>query len=554
MKITSIPQIYRNVNRWGEILTILSKYGLADWISRFDLSFAKGFFKARDGDTLAHLSREKRIRLAMEELGPAFIKLGQILSTRPDQIGVVLATELQRLQTEVPADDAAVVRARIETELGQTIAELFADFDECPLASASIGQVHRARLHNGDDVVVKVQHRGIENQVRVDMDILMGLAQFAERIPELQPYRPQAAAAEFQRTLRRELDFTREARNLTQFAVNFASNPHVRIPRLYSHLSTKRVMTIEWLDGVKLADVDPDSHPEFDLGALAEYGAEMYVEMIFHHGFFHGDPHPGNLMLLEDNTIGLLDFGMVGRLDDSLREGIEDMLMAIVSNDGQQLTSLVMRVGATPPNLDEAALSIDLTDYVAHYGNQPIDSFDLAGALTEMIEIVQRYHIVLPAGMALLLKVLVMLEGTVHLLEPQFSVMELIQPYQKKMLMRRMSPGRQVKKMRRIYSEVEQLAEVLPRRVRDILQQVQSGKFDVHLDHRGLEPSVNRLVLGMLASALFLGSSLMLTRNVWPIGGVSVPGAFGCAVSVALGLRLLRAISKSGRLDRRRDR
>ena len=186
MKITTIPQVYRNVNRWGEILTVLSKYGLAGWISRFDLSFAKGFFKNRDGAKLAHLSRETRIRLSLEELGPTFIKFGQILSTRPDQIGLPLAEELQKLQTQVPADDVQTVRARIESDLGQPIDTIFADFDNEPLASASIGQVHRARLHNGNDVVVKVQHAGIEERVRVDMEILSGLAQLAERIPELE--------------------------------------------------------------------------------------------------------------------------------------------------------------------------------------------------------------------------------------------------------------------------------------------------------------------------------------------------------------------------------
>ena len=214
----------------------------------------------------------------------------------------------------------------------------------------------------------------------------------------------------------------------------------------------------------------------------------MYLEMIFHHGFYHGDPHPGNLVVLPDGAIGLLDFGMVARLDEQLREDIEDMLMAIVSQDSQQLTSLVMRLGSVPPGLDEPALSVDLAEFISHYANQPIEAFDLAGALCEMIEIIQRYRIVLPPSFAMLIKVLVMLEGTARMLQPNFSLMELMQPYQKKMLRRRLSPARQMRKARRIYSEVEKLAEVLPRRLRDILQQVESGKFDVHLDHRGLEP------------------------------------------------------------------
>ena len=309
---------------------------------------------------------------------------------------------------------------------------------------------------------------------------------------------------------------------------------------------------MEWLDGTRLCDPALRQMPNIDVKQVTRHGAEMYLDMIFHHGFYHGDPHPGNLVVLPGGAIGLLDFGMVARLDERLREDIEDMLLAIVSQDPQQLTSLVMRLGSVPPGLDEPALSVDLAEFVNHYANQPVDSFDLAGALGEMIEIIQRYRIVLPPSLAMLMKVLVMLEGTARMLQPNFSLMELLQSYQKKMLLRRLSPGRQIRKARRIYSEIEKLAEVLPRRLRDILQQVESGKFDVHLDHRGLEPSVNRLVLGLLTSSLFLGSSLLISRDVWAIHNVSVPGTLGVLYSAFLGWRLLRAIGKSGRLDRRK--
>jgi ubiquinone biosynthesis protein len=263
---------------------------------------------------------------------------------------------------------------------------VFVDFDTTPLASASIGQVHRARLAAGygdatADVVVKVQHFGIERRMAVDLDILAGLAQLAEMLPELACYRPQAMVAEFRRVVRRELDFAREARNLDQFARNFRRNRHVRIPRCYPVLSTQRVLTMEWLDGWRFSDphLGRDSH--CDLGLVARHGAEMYLEMIFHHGFYHADPHPGNLILLADGTIGLLDFGMVGRLDEALREDIESMLLAIVTQDAQMLTSLVMRLGAVPPGLDEAALSVDLSEFVARL-MKPIAPTKKAGEVT----------------------------------------------------------------------------------------------------------------------------------------------------------------------------
>ncbi len=551
MRIRAIPQIYRNANRWGEILSILSKYGLAGWLSRFEFAAGKNWLKNRSGEVLANQSRETRIRLALEELGPTFIKLGQIMSTRPDIVGGVLADELEKLQTKVPADSHSQVTQIIQDELGQSFDEIFAEFSTEPVASASIGQVHRARLNTGEEVAVKVQHHDIHHLVSVDLDIFMGLAQLAERLPELRSYRPCTTAAEFQRALRRELDFTRERRHLEQFATTFEEDERVKIPRVFPAYCSDRVLVMEWLDGIPLSAPERARAAGIDLATVTRNGAEVYLEMIFQHGVYHADPHPGNLLLMADGGIGLLDFGMVVRVEVGLREDIEDLLLAIVEQDADRLVAVVMRVGAVPMGLDETSLSLDLSDFVAHYAHQSVDQFELTAALTEMFDLMRRYEILLPAPMALLLKVLVMLEGTAQRLQPNFSLMEVLEPYQRKIVARRLSPARQLRKAKRLAYEMQQLAEVVPRRLRDILQQVQSGRFDVHLDHRGLEPSVNRLVLGMLTSALFLGSVLLVTHQVWPFREVSVPGALGLGLSAAMGLRLLRAISKSGHLDRR---
>jgi ubiquinone biosynthesis protein len=553
VKLTALPQYLRNSTRAVEVVSILSKYGLANWVSRLDSRFADGLFKSPNGEVLASYKPEVRIRLALTELGPTFIKLGQILSTRPDLVGVEVAAELSKLQADAPADTFEQVRQTIEAEMGQALEEIFAEFEAAPLASASIGQVHRARLVSGERVVVKVQHAGIEHKIRKDLDILAALAELAELIPEFKNYRPRETTAEFQRTLLRELDFGREERNMQEFAANFADDPRVHIPQTFAEQTTGRVLTMEELAGIKLSQPERLLAAGADLTEMSRRGAELYMEMIFTHGFYHADPHPGNILILDGGVIGLLDYGMVGRIDESLREDIEEMLVAIVDQDPVHLTSIITRIGKVPAGLDTSALSVDVADYVSQYANRRLDEFRLGAALNDMTELVRRYHIMLPARVALLIKVFVMLEGTSQLLSPRFNLIQVIAPYQKKMIWRRLSPARQVRKLRRLYRELELLAQVLPRGIVDILEQVQAGKFDVHLDHRGLEPSVNRLVFGLLTSSLFLGSTLLLSRQVPPlVRGVSVLGAAGCAISLLLGLRLVRAINKSGHLDRKR--
>ena len=264
--------------------------------------------------------------------------------------------------------------------------------------------------------------------------------------------------------------------------------------------------------------------------------------------------------VLPGGVLGLIDFGMVGRIEERLREDIEEMLLAIVQRDVVLLTSLIKRVGTVPPNLDESAMRGDIADFVETYANQPLQQFDVSGALNEMMQIIRKYHVTLPAQVGLLIKTLVTLEGTVKSLSPDFSLLEVMQPFHRRLIMRRLSPARQIRKIRRIYVQLENLAEVLPGRIVEILDQVQRGKFDVHLDHRRLGPSVNRLVLGMLASALFLGSSILLSQRVPPLlfpgepvlgmKDLSLLGLTGSSVAILVSLRLLRAIGKSGHLDR----
>lgn len=551
MRLSSIPQIYRHFHRWREILRVLSKYGLAEGLSRLGPEFAKDLIKTPAGDVIARHPFETRVRLALTELGPSFVKLGQALSTRPDVVGPALASELQELQEHAPADPPEAITRILCQELGRPWEEVFARFDFEPLASASIGQVHRAALHDGSPVAVKVQHLDIQRKLEVDLEIVLGLAQWAERVPELADYRPRAIATEFQRTVRRELDFRREARQMQEFARQFAGNPAVHIPRVYPEFSSRRVLTMEFVEGIKLADTQRLAAASIDLEEVARRGAEMYMAMIFTHGYYHADPHPGNLLLMEGNVIGLLDFGMVGRIDARLQEDLAEMLLAVANEDAEHLASVIVRVGAVPADLDRASLSVDLADFLAHYATQSLADFDLSAALNELVEIIRRYHVVLPARLALLLKTLVTLDGTGKLLSPRFSLMQVMQPYQRKMLWQRFSPRRQARRMRRWYYETRHLLESLPGGLVEILQQIQSGKFDVHLDHRGLEPSVNRLVLGLLTSALFVGSAMLVANHVQPlIYGVSVPGAAGCLLALLLGFRVWRAISRS--IGRRR--
>jgi ubiquinone biosynthesis protein len=533
-------QLTRHARRVGEVAGILAKYGLADWLSSSGFELPKKYLVSSDGDRLTDNTRSERIRMAVAELGTTYIKLGQMLSTRGDLVGWEIADELAKLQTDVRPDAVDVTLATVAAELGKPASEVFAEFAEEPMASASIGQVHRARLHDGTDVVVKIQHPDIESRIRVDLEILLVLAEFAERSTELKRYQPARVVSEFQRTLLRELDFKREERNLQEFTGHFAKNKEVRFPSVFSEFSTGRVLTMEMLEGVSFRDADQLPNLLVSRDEIARRGAILWMDMIFRDGFYHADPHPGNLIIMRDGTLGVLDCGMVGRMDDNLREHVEELLVCVANQDGPSLARILMRLCNAGGDFDEGAFAADITDFISFYGSQPIEHFQLGNALNEIARCISRYRLVLPSALAQVLKVLIMLDGTAKLLNPKLNLIEIIGPYQHRILLRQLSPRRQFKKLSRLITEWRYVANELPGGLMRVMKELQDGKFDIHLEHRRLEPAVNRLVMGMVVSALFLGSSMLLSNKVPPLlYGHSILGLGIFLVSGALGLRLI---------------
>jgi ubiquinone biosynthesis protein len=550
VEVTDLPRLVRNTARFHEVVSVTMKYGIAPWLGGIRTEWVQRHLRTTDGQQISDLPEATRVRMALTELGTTFIKLGQILSTRSDLIGPELAEELSKLQSSTPPDSVEQVNDLITEELGAAPDRVFEQFDPVPFASASIGQVHHAVLKDGTPVVVKVQHTGIEERVRNDLEILIQLAELAEHYSQdIARYRPLATAREFARTLRDELDFTREQRNLVRFTRNFRDDPMIAIPASYPQCCSRRVLTMGCLNGIELTDGKALRASDFDLADIAKRGANMFLQMIFRDGFYHADPHPGNLMVLPDSAVGLLDCGMVGRVDEELREQIEDLLMAAIDRDSKRLQECVVELGEVPTDFDRTMLQNDLVNFVDDYGGQSIDEFDLSGSLNGMIEIIRKHHILLPSKVSLLIKMLVMLEGTAHQLSPDFNLIELLEPYRVESIKRRLSPQRVWRKLQAAQRDWTRLAETLPSDVSDIMNRIRRGSFNINLEHRKLDSITNRLVLGILTAALFVGSASLWSNDVPPrLGTVSLPGSIGCAVAVYLGFTLVRAIKKSGNL------
>jgi ubiquinone biosynthesis protein len=554
MEFQAAAQIPGELLRAQDVVRVLLKYGLAGWMKGTEWEPARRLLTSHSGEILTDQSFPIRLRLALTDLGTTFVKLGQVLSTRPDLVGHEIAQELSSLQSQTPADSAAIAASVIEKELGRPISECFKEFTPEALASASIGQVHLARLPNNRQVVVKVQHPGIEGTIRRDLNILSKLAALAELREELKRYQPAAIVREFRQTMLRELDFRREMRNLQQFRQSFADDQTVVFPKPYPELTSGRVLTMTYLEGISVGDAEHLHRSHINGEEMARLGAAVFVRMIFRDGFYHADPHPGNLLVLPKKRVGILDGGMVGRIDDELRERIIEILLAAAERDAHRLAEVIAVVCKAPANLDRGGLSADLLEVFGQFGMQSIDQFDVSGALTAVTRIIHEYKLVMPSRLSMLIKCLIILEGTGKALSPKFNLAGLLEPYRQEYLLQQFSPQAWFRKARRMHRDLQVLIEAVPRHSSTILEKMSSGNFAIKLSHTLLESAVNRLVYGVCVGALFLGSALMWSLRAPPtLHGVSVLGALGAATAAALGANLIWTIHRWEVSRRRRE-
>lgn len=526
--------------RYAEVAQILVRHGFGSVAARMGL----GRLNLGSGPVRSEeLSNPERLRRALEELGPTFIKLGQVLSTRPDMLPPDYLRELSKLQSSAPEVPAAIIRSLIEQELGETPEKLFASFSDAPLASASIGQAHAATLHDGTAVVIKVRRPGVVAAVQEDLEILQNLAQQVSRNwAAVADYNLEAISASFAATLRDELDYLQEGRNAERFAKNFADDPSIHIPKIYWATTTSRVLTIERIFGLKIDDEEVLAMPAAEKNILADLAAKAAVKMIFEDGFFHADPHPGNLFVESSSRIALIDFGMVGEVDKELRGHLGNLLLALSSNDADRIARALVELSINRPTTDRAKFRQDIRRFIKTYQGRPLGQIEISPLIEQILGIVRNHHLQLPSDIAMLTKMIFMTEGMGARLNPNFNLGTVVKPYASRLAFDRAIPHDFAHNLSQWGLDAAVLAADLPERFRSLVDHLDDG-VEVHLRAAELAPLVaraerigNRLVAGMIAAAFLRGigeltaadqDKLRTWQNPLVAGGVGVVAALG---------------------------
>ena len=558
-KIGIIGKTYRHIQRYRQILTVLFKYGFGDLVHTLKieqyLEIGLQMISRKRREKIETLSRAERVRMAMEELGPTFIKMGQILSTRPDLLPVEFIQELGKLQDHVPPFEYAQVKDIIERELGVPLGQLFKDFEETPLASASIGQVHRARLVDGDEVVVKAQRPGIRKTIEVDLEIMLHLATLMERhLKAMEIHRPTRIVEEFARTLEKELDYTIEAAHTERFAMQFIGDTTVYVPKIYREATTSRVLTMEYVSGIKASEIARLDEAGLDRREIARRGFDLIMKQVFVHGFFHADPHPGNIFILPGNVICYLDFGMMGRIGRKSREHFADLIMNIVRRDEVKVTDALVRLTISDEEPNHNALERDVAEFIDQHFYRPLKELDLGKLLHQLLEMAARHRLTVPPDLFLMIKALSTAEGVGRVLDPDFDATERAAPFVRRIQLQRLHPKRVAEDIYDSGSDFLHLIKEIPGELREILRQARQGRVKIEFEHRGLENMLsthdrisNRLAFAIVLASLIIGSSLIVLSGIPPKWhGIPVIGLAGFIIAGVMGLWLLFSIIRRG--------
>jgi ubiquinone biosynthesis protein len=560
-KIGVIGRTYRHLARYRQILAVFFKYGFGDLVELLKIEqyieIGLQLISKNRRSRLEKLSRAERVRMACEELGPTYIKFGQILSTRPDLVPIDFIKELSKLQDNVPSSPFSEVSKIIESELGGTPEEIFEFFEKTPLASASIGQVYRAALKDGEAVAVKVQRPGIKKIIEVDLEIMLHLATLMEHhIEEMSLHQPVKIVEEFARTLEKEIDYTIEATNMERIARNFLNDLTIYVPKVFRETTTESVLTTEFVEGIKVSEIDQLEKAGLDRKIITVRGADIVLKQIIKHGFFHADPHPGNIFVLPDNVICLLDFGMTGSVDRRTREDFIDLAESVVNRNESRATQVLLKLTDWDEDPDIRLLEKDVADFMGRHLHKPLKDIKIGKLLNNLLELAFQHRLRIPPDIFLMLKAFSAIEGVGLMLDPDFDMIQQAAPFIKEVKRARLSPQRITGDIFRLAIELFQFVENFPRDILSITRLIKQQKLSLNLEYKGLDRMLstydqisNRISFSIIIAALIIGSALVIMSKVPPLFyDISLIGIVGFLAAAIMGIWLLVAILRKGRL------
>lgn len=556
---------YKSANRIRQIINVFLNYGFGKVIDQIHLSrfipFRKRIRSFGQWPNVKVPTTAEKLRMAFSELGPSFIKLAQILSSRPDLITRQYADEFKKLQDRVPPFPTADAVRIIEEELGFPLNDVFSEFDQEPLAAASIAQVYHGRLLDGSDVVVKIQRPNIREQLETDINILSAIANLLEKyVPESAFFNPTGIVEEFSRTVRREIDFLEEARSCNRFRKNFDQSPDIHIPKAFNEYTTGKLLVLEKIDGVRIDDIPAIEKLGLDRSRLAKAGVNAYFKMVLDDGFFHADPHAGNIFAMPDGRIGFMDFGMVGRVSSELRETLANTFLALIQRDFDSLIDQYIELGLVPDHLDldlfRREFKADIMDLLEPLYGLSIHEINFADYMDAITHLAIKHKMKVPSDLLLVNKAMLTLDNIGRELDPHFDFIANAEPYATKLVKERMRPGRIYEKARKNILEITDFATIFPKQMKQIIGKVLRDDIHLKMTHVGMErfirdmdKSSNRISFSMIISAILLSSAIMHATGAGPaVLGFSLLGLSAFAFAFLLGIWLIISIIRSGRL------